>query len=154
MKITLDTNVLVSAFISKRGGSARLLEIFLTFPEIELILSEPIYNEFRDVMMRQEVRERFNYTIFEVEELVNTLKKIASSVQVRSNHKVVKEDPKDDVIVNTAHDGKADFIVSEDKHLLKLKRFKRIKIVSPNRMMKIITQRFGEIIIPEKMYRE
>jgi len=154
MKITLDTNVLVSAFISKRGHPAHLLDLLLTFPELELVLSEPILNELRSVMSRQEVRERFNYAISDVEELVGNLEKVAICIQIKSNHKVVKEDPKDDVIVNTAYDGKVDFIVSGDKHLLKLKIFKGVKIVSPRRMMKIIAERFGEIIILKDIVEE
>lgn len=45
MKITLNTNVLVSAFISKRGQPARVLDAILTLLGIELMLSEPIFNE-------------------------------------------------------------------------------------------------------------
>ena len=55
MKVTLDTNVLVSAFISKYGQPAKILDIILTFPEIKLILSNSILEEFGEVISRQEV---------------------------------------------------------------------------------------------------
>jgi len=42
MKITLDTNVLVSAFISKTGHSARVLDIVLSLEDLEFVLSEEI----------------------------------------------------------------------------------------------------------------
>jgi predicted nucleic acid-binding protein len=34
------------------------------------------------------------------------------------------------MILNTVYDGRADFIVTGDKALLRLKRFKKIKILS------------------------
>ena len=62
MRIVLDTNVLVSAFISKDGNPAALLDVALTLPEIEVVLSEEILEEFGDVLSRRKVRERFHYS--------------------------------------------------------------------------------------------
>lgn len=68
MRFTLDTNVLVSAFIAKHGYSANLLELALTVESIQLILSESILREFEDVLMRDEVRDRFSYTHQDIRE--------------------------------------------------------------------------------------
>ena len=52
------------------------------------------------------------------------------------------------------YDGKASYVVSGDHHLQELRRFKGIKIVSPNQMMRIVIRKFGEFIIPkEKLER-
>lgn len=56
MKIVLDTNVLVSAFVSKLGYSAKIIDLISTFEEIRLISSEPILTEFKDVLSRDEVK--------------------------------------------------------------------------------------------------
>ncbi len=56
-------------------------------------------------------------------------------VSVKSKFRVIKEDPKDDMIVNTAFDGKADIIVTGDKHLLRLESFKDIQIVMIETML-------------------
>jgi hypothetical protein len=75
-------------------------------------------------------------------------------VNIKSNFKVVVDDPKDDVVLNTAYDGKASYVVSGDHHLQELRRFKGIKIVSPNQMMRIVMRKFDEFIIPkEKLER-
>ena len=60
------------------------------------------------------------------------------SVSIRSKFKVVKNDPDDDIIVNTAYDGNADYIVSGDDDLLKLKSFKGIRIVTVNEILTIL----------------
>ena len=150
MRIALDTNVLVSAFISKRGHPARLLDILLTFPEIQLISSTPILGELRDVLSRNEVKERFHYSARDIESFARAVQNVSVRVKIMSNFKVVVDDPKDDVVLNTAHDGKADYVVSGDHHLRGLRSFKGIKIVSPNQMMRIIMRKFGEFIIPER----
>jgi len=51
------------------------------------------------------------------------LGKATNVVQVKSRLKVVKEDPADVIIVWTSFDGKVDYIVSGDKHLLALEEF-------------------------------
>ena len=147
MRIVLDTNVLVSAFISKLGHSARILDLVSMFEEIQLVLSESILDEFEDVLSRDEVKERFGYSDRDIELLAQSAREISTIVEARSGFKIVKQDPKDDAVLNTAYDGKADYIVSGDHHLQNLKNLRGIKIVNPRQMMKIITRRFGEFII-------
>jgi putative PIN family toxin of toxin-antitoxin system len=150
MRVTLDTNVLVSAFISKQGHSANILDVVTTFDEIALVLSEQIMDEFEDVMAREEVKERFDYTAAEIEEFAGAIKGVAKIVRVKSDFRTVEEDPKDDMVLNTAYDGKAEYIVSGDRHLQNLKKFRGIGIVSPRQFMGIITRRFGELIVPRR----
>lgn len=146
MRITLDTNVLVSAFIAKQGHPANLLQLALTLENIELVFSAPILKELRDVLMRSEVRSRFSYTEHHIEKILNTVRMSTQMVSLKSRFEIVREDPKDDVILNTAYDGKAEYVVSGDGHLLKLRRFKGIKIVNPKQMMDIVSRRFPEFI--------
>lgn len=59
-------------------------------------------------------------------------------MQVKSGFKAVKEDPDDDIIVRAAYDGKADYIVSGDRHLLALKEYKGIKILTIDEMLNVL----------------
>jgi uncharacterized protein len=149
MRVTLDTNVLVSAFISKRGNPADVLDLIATFDEITLVLSSDIIEEFRDVMNRKEVAVRFDYGKRDVTKFEGALRDVAEIVTVKSSFKVVMEDPDDDVVVNTAIDGRADYIVSGDKHLRKLKRFQGVRIVSPKGFLTVLTKRFGDLVLSE-----
>lgn len=146
MRIVLDTNVLVSAFISRSGDPAALLDIALTLPDIEIILSEEILKEFGEVLSRREVKERFQYTQKDISGFVSVIRGAVSIVALTSNLEVIKEDPDDDIIINTAFDGKADYIVSGDNHLRKLKKFKGIVILTPKIMLDTITRRLGDLI--------
>ena len=53
---------------------------------------------------------------------------------------------KDDVVLNTAHDGNANYIVSGDNHLLKLRKLRGIRIVNPKEMIDILGRSFPELI--------
>lgn len=150
MRVVLDTNVLVSAFISKRGHSANILDIVTTFEEMTLVLSDEILEEFEDVMAREEVRERFDYSAAEINEFASAIRSVAEIVKVKSNFRLMEEDPKDDMVLNTAYDGRATYIVSGDGHLQNLKKFRSIRVVSPRRFMRIITRRFGELILSRR----
>jgi uncharacterized protein len=147
MRITLDTNVLVSAFISKRGNSADVLDLIATFDEISLVLSKEILEEFKDVMNRKEVAARFDYSRTDIAKFEAAIRDVAEIVAVRSIFKAVREDPDDDVVVNTAIDGRADYIISGDRHLRELKRFQGVRIVSPKAFLTILTKRFGDLIL-------
>ena len=51
---------------------------------------------------------------------------------------VVKDDPEDDKFVEAAVCGKADCIVSQDKHLLRLREYNKIKILKPEEAISIL----------------
>lgn len=57
-------------------------------------------------------------------------------VKVKSRFKILNSP--DDAVLRTAYDGRADFIVTGDKHLLELKQFKDTKIVT-------VTQAFEDL---------
>lgn len=57
---------------------------------------------------------------------------------VSGNLDVISEDPDDNVVLLTAVNGKADYIVSGDKHLLALRKFEGIAIVTTSQMLEIL----------------
>ena len=62
----------------------------------------------------------------------------AKLVRVSSKFSVVEADPADDVILRTAYDAKANFVVSGDGHLLSLGEFRGIRIVTIDEMMQLL----------------
>lgn len=150
MRVTLETNVLVSAFVSKLGHSASILDLVTTFDEITLVLSDGILEEFEEVMEGEEVSERFDYTKADIREFTKAIRDVAKIVKVKSDFTVVGEDPKDDMVLNTAYDGKADYVVSGDRHLRNVRKFKGIGIVNPRGFMAITAKRFGELIVSRR----
>ncbi len=54
--------------------------------------------------------------------------------EIKSN--VIKDDPSDNMYLECAIEGEADFIISGDKHLKDLKSYKGIKIIDPVTFLK------------------
>jgi len=58
-------------------------------------------------------------------------------VEPKERINIVKDDPKDNIFIETAVAGNVDYIISQDNHLLKLKEFRGIKIITPEEFNKI-----------------
>lgn len=134
MRITLDTNVLISALIVNGKSKTLLFEIL--HRKNELILSMEILAEFAETSRNPKIRRYVNDE--DTVRFLRTLGSIARIIRINSKFRVVHEDPDDDVILRTAHDGKAKYIVSGDRHLLELGTFRRIRIVTVDEMLRIL----------------
>lgn len=137
MKVVLDTNVLLSALI--KTGKSRKLLLRLAKADVQLILSRKIIEEFLEVADDPRIRRYVDEN--DAIAFLRAVGSIAVIVKVKSRFKVIKDDPDDDIILRTAYDGKADCIVSGDKHLLSLREFKGIKIATVNEMLKRLEQK-------------
>lgn len=133
MKIVLDTNVLISALIKKGKPKIVLLAIIR---RRNLILSRKILEEFAETATDPKIRKYAGEQ--DIARFLRDVANAAKIVRIKSKVKVVEQDPDDDIILATAYDGNADYIVSGDKHLLKLKEFRRIKIVSVSEMLDLL----------------
>ena len=132
--VVFDLNVLVSSLIVK--GKPHDLWRRAKNNEFTLELSSEMFSEFVNVVSRKKFEKYV--TDIDVKLFLADLSRIGKLVKVNSNFKVIAEDPDDDIIVRTAYDGKADYIVSGDRHLLALKEFKGIKILTIDEMLSVL----------------
>jgi putative PIN family toxin of toxin-antitoxin system len=133
LKITLDTNVIISALFWNGFPNAILRKCIRG--EVELILSEEILEEVEEVLRKE---KKFMMTEKAIAEQKKELLKIARLVIPTKKLNVIKEDLKDNKILECGIAGKVDFIVSGDKHLLKIKEFGGIKIVTAREIVEIV----------------
>lgn len=135
MKIVLDTNVLISALI-KQGKPRNLLREIIH--NHTLVISKELLEELAITSNEPKILRYVNQ-----QDIADFLRDVASSaefVRTRSRFRLVKDDPEDDIVLRTAFDGKASYVASGDKHLLALKQFRRIKVVTVDEMLKILTR--------------
>lgn len=123
VRVVIDTNILVSALI-KRGKPRKL--VLKLLEEHTVILSRQMLAELADVL----TRDKFAVKTSQVDRFLAILVRKSKIVTPSSRFKIISEDPDDDVVLNTAYAGKAEYIVTGDRHLLALKEFKRTKIVT------------------------
>lgn len=124
MRVVLDTNVLIAAFIT-HGACNELLEHCAINHEI--IMSAFILDEVRDKLVG-----KFNFSSREAEAVLLLLKSRAVLVKPRALEKPTCRDPDDDLILGTAIAGNCECIVTGDKDLLDLDCFEGIRMVNPS----------------------
>lgn len=134
MKIVLDTNVLVSALIKE--GKPRQLLFKIIRSRHQLITSEQILEEL--AIISNEPRVQKYVAQQDIADFLRDMATASRIVEVKSRFSAVKEDPDDDVILRTAYDSRASYIVSGDGHLLDMRRFRRIRIVSVEEMLRLL----------------
>lgn len=122
-KIVLDTNILISA-LGWDGNPRQIFQKCIN-KELELITSEEQLKELKQVTDYP----KFEFTDKEKETFISIILETANFVEIKGDSKVIKEDPDDDIILETAVVANADYIISGDPHLLNLKEFKGIKIL-------------------------
>ncbi|MEI8122966.1 MAG: putative toxin-antitoxin system toxin component, PIN family [bacterium] len=123
MKIVLDTNVLIAAFIA-HGSCNELIEHCAVHHDITL--SKPMLDEFSDVLVR-----KFGYNVAEAKAAATLIQSRAFMVKPVRLPGAVCRDPDDDVVLATALAGCAQVIVTGDKDLTVLKSYEGIKIIRP-----------------------
>jgi len=135
MRVTLDTNVLLSATLWT-GSSARIFNL-IEQGEIELVLSDEIIDEYANVMYYDEIQDKIKKHNLELMIVIEDLVAFSTIVTPTRKINVVLEDPTDDKFIECAVEGESDYIITNDKHLLKIKEFEGIKIITPMAFLKI-----------------
>ena len=127
----LDTNVIISSIFWK-GKEHEVVKRGLE-GDYSIVLSKDIIDE-----VVRKLRDKFRFPEEKIKELLALLEHFCVVITTKTRLKFIKDDPTDDKIVETAVDGKADFIVTGDNHLLKLKEYKGIKILKAREFLELI----------------
>ena len=124
MKTFLDTNVIISAFIT-HGFTAELMEYCL--------INHKIYtSDFIIEEVEKNLKNSFGYNEIEVNEVINFMKSNFINVgKYKKLDKAVSRDIDDDNVLAAALSEKVNCIVTGDKDLLTIENYKKIKILSP-----------------------
>jgi len=137
MKVVLDTNVWLSAIFWK-GEAYKIVELCIK-NKINIMMSQNIIKEIVNVLNKE---EKFQRSIIDrnekIEDLIRTILSISNLIETKSKLDIVKDNPKENIILEVALDGKVDYIISYDKHLLNMLEFREIKIMQPNDFLKTL----------------
>jgi len=128
--VVLDTNVLVSAFVFG-GNPHKVLELVLR-KHIRGVTSSFIISELTEVLLRKFLFEESKALLLE-----KKIRKYFLLVQPTKRIKVLKDDA-DNRILEAALQGRCQFIVTGDKELLSLKKYKGIVKVTPAQFLQEI----------------
>ena len=133
MKVVFDTNILVSALVFPGGRADAALRRILEEQD-QLIISKAILAELLRVL-----GSKFSRDSEELAHVAVFLSELALTVKPRRRLQVVKDEP-DNRILECAVAGDADYIVSGDSHLLSLRDYQGIQILTPAAFLLLLSQ--------------
>lgn len=123
VRVVVDTNIFISSFLGSKNAKFLIREIFND--EYDLIMSEQQLREIEEVLKRPKFSKYISTT--EVDELINLL---SLKVIIPAIYDKIKDcrDFKDNMILEEAVYGNAQYIITGDDDLLVLNPYRWIKI--------------------------
>ena len=127
-RVVLDTNIIISSalggalvFVLEKWDEGKFTVVVTTdvVSEYFAVLNRPKFG------LKQETIDRIIHYIYQFSEFV------VPEEQIR----FIEADPKDNKFLEAAIAGKVDFIVSGDNHLLAIKEFRSIPIISGRKFL-------------------
>jgi len=129
--VVLDTSVFISAVLFS-GPPSRLVSLW-QHDKIALLFSSEVLKEYLRVLSYP----RFRLTKEEIKSLIEVeVMPFTEPVKIRTRLHIIDQDPSDNKFLELAVDGKADTILSGDKHLLDLASYEGIEIISVAEFLK------------------
>jgi len=131
MKVVKDTNVLISGIFWK-GQPNKVLNLWKE-GKITPVISADMVSEFTRVMNDFKIQLPQSM----IRQCTNLILRNSIMIEPKERISVVKDDSADNMFIEASVAGDAEYIISQDKHLLKLKSYKRVKIVNPEEFNKL-----------------
>lgn len=128
VRVVVDTNVYISAL--NFGGTADEVLMLGRAGVILVFISQPILNEVESVLLR-----KFKWSTSRAREAARAVRDFAVRVNAIESVNVVREDEPDNRILECAVAADADVIVTGDQHLLKLRTFRNVQIMTPREFL-------------------
>ena len=129
-RIVVDTNVVISAFLF--GGEPGQLIPLWKSGRINPLASREIVDEYLRVL----TYPKFGLAPEEIDFILyQEILPYFEIVRAKASPVIVRDDPADDKFIRCAEAGKAKIIVSGDQHLLRLKQYRTMKVLTPSQFL-------------------
>jgi len=132
MKIVLDANIFISSFFWD-GNPKSIVERIISGLD-ELFISKEILDEIDNVVRRP----KFNASNDQINYFLNSIEEIGNIITPQKQIKKGSRDKTDNKYIECGITAKADYIISGDVHLLEIKQYGNIKIVSAKEYLGLI----------------
>jgi putative PIN family toxin of toxin-antitoxin system len=130
VRIVADSNILISAY-HFRGKPARVVDMAVT-GEIELAISDAILEEVRRTLVN-----KFDWPKTKLTELESLIAGYAVKITPAETVDAIKIDVTDNRILECATAARANYIVTGDNHLLRLREFDSIAIIKATDFLRL-----------------
>ena len=86
-------------------------------------------------------RPKFGLPLGVIQTIIAELTSVGILVKPKISIKKIRQDPADNRILECAAEGHIEYVVSGDSHLLELKQYKAIPIVTPSQFLVLLEKR-------------
>lgn len=130
MRIVLDTNIIISRYLTPHGRVARIVDLWES-NAFELIVSVAVLDEYDRVLHYPRLRRLHQLTDAQLVNILDALQEFSVLVAPSATPAVVEDDPDDDHFLAAADAGGVDCLVTGDPHLLGLGEYRNIPLLKP-----------------------
>jgi putative PIN family toxin of toxin-antitoxin system len=139
IKAVIDTNILISAFISP-FSYPREIERSWRRGEFIMVTSQDIVEEINRVLHLPRIQGKYHIAESDIQAFILTLIHKSNCVSGELALKGVAPDPGDDKIISCAVEGEAQFIVTGDKSLQQIEEYQGIKIINAEQFIRVFKE--------------
>ena len=132
MRIVLDTNIFISGIFWK-GASNKVL---MNWKEGKFTLVTSLETILEIIKVLKDFKIKLSEDM--IKELVDLIVQNSIIVEPKEKIDIVKDDPNDNIFIETAVAGNVDYIITQDNHLLKIKEFNGIRIITPEKFLDVV----------------
>ena len=132
LKVVIDTNVFISGVLTKGGNPSVVIKMWKRTRKYQLFYTEEIIEEIIIVMTE------LNVDVSLVKDWDKTIRKNTILAVPTRKIEAIKEDPPDNKFIECAVESHADYIITGDKHLRRLKEYEGIKIINAAEFLEIL----------------
>jgi putative PIN family toxin of toxin-antitoxin system len=129
--VLLDTNIWISALLF--GGLPSRLLVLALARSLRIVTSPVLLDE-----LDEKLRRKFRMPNDQADDTRLRLENWCDVISTTASISFVRDDPDDDRVLECAVAGRADYIISGDKHLLHLGSYNGIAIVTVREFMDIM----------------
>lgn len=142
LRVVLDANQFVSALLKPGSNPDRIMGM-VREERLTLLLSAEIRAEIQRVLTYPKIAKRLPLSAAELSTFIDRLAMVAIMTPGTLVVDAIVDDPSDNKFLACALEGKADYIISGDHHLLDLRVFQRVRIVDPATFLEICREGTG-----------
>lgn len=141
MRVVLDTDVMVAALRSGRGASRKVLSEVLE-SGVTALLSVPMIVEYEAVLTRPEHLAAASLEVADVQAILDAICSVAEPVRLAFLWRPRLKDPADEMVLETAVNGRADAVVTFDRrHFGSAAKLFGIETIAPRDLWRILERR-------------
>ncbi|MBE7558134.1 putative toxin-antitoxin system toxin component, PIN family [bacterium] len=135
MRIVPDTNLLVAHLLGRRSASAEIVHLWRE-GRLEFGMSRPLLAEIRSIIAKPYMQTSCRVPAARIQDLLDALWERSVRARQLPRLTIVRDDPSDNILLATAAATAADYVVTNDRHLLHVRGYENVEVITPGEFLR------------------